>query len=241
MSDITQISSKKDIILKAHSRAYRLAAAVFTVSNLFDVEEELRTRLKRLSLDMVSMTVRLKDINFGESKKAVSEIESKCLELMSLIDIAEIAGLISGMNSQILKSEFNSFLVEIKKTLSGFSDDKRSVNSILSRELSTFESLHYLPPQDEIEESVQSVNLSTKNVLNNHTNGSNGKDRKRKDHRKEMILDFIKGHNDVSIKDIVPNVVGCSEKTVQRELIGLINEGKIKKVGERRWSKYSAT
>jgi len=55
----------------------------------------------------------------------------------------------------------------------------------------------------------------------------------------QSILDFIKGHNDVSIKDIVPNITGCSEKTVQRELISLIKEGKIKKIGERRWSKYS--
>jgi len=66
----------------------------------------------------------------------------------------------------------------------------------------------------------------------------NGNGHKRKDTRKNMILEFIKGHNNASIKDIVPNITGCSEKTVQRELIALISENKIKKVGERRWSRY---
>ena len=75
---------------------------------------------------------------------------------------------------------------------------------------------------------------------NGKENGEkNGNGHKRKDLRKNTILEFIKGHNNVSIKDIVPNIVGCSEKTVQRELISLINENKIKKIGERRWSKYS--
>ena len=67
----------------------------------------------------------------------------------------------------------------------------------------------------------------------------NGNGSKRKDMRKMTILNFIKGHNNTSIKDIVPNIVGCSEKTVQRELLELINEGKILKTGERRWSRYS--
>jgi DeoR/GlpR family transcriptional regulator of sugar metabolism len=54
-----------------------------------------------------------------------------------------------------------------------------------------------------------------------------------------MVLEFIKGHNNISIKDIALNINGCSEKTIQRELINLINDGKIKKTGERRWSRYS--
>ena len=69
--------------------------------------------------------------------------------------------------------------------------------------------------------------------------GKNGNGHKRKDLRKNTILDFIKRHNNVSIKDIAPNIIGCSEKTIQRELIELISKGKITKAGERRWSRYS--
>lgn len=59
-----------------------------------------------------------------------------------------------------------------------------------------------------------------------------------KNERQQVILDIIKGIGESSIKDISDNIKDCSEKTIQRELNTLIYEGVLKKVGERRWSKY---
>jgi len=56
--------------------------------------------------------------------------------------------------------------------------------------------------------------------------------------RSKKILDFILANKRVSIKDITAVVRNCSEKTIQRELVWLILEGRIKKIGERRWSFY---
>jgi hypothetical protein len=41
------------------------------------------------------------------------------------------------------------------------------------------------------------------------------------------------------IKDVSPLVTGCSEKTIQRELSAMVRSGILKKVGEKRWSRYS--
>lgn len=57
--------------------------------------------------------------------------------------------------------------------------------------------------------------------------------------RKTTILNFIKQNKEVAIKDIVLYIGDCSEKTIQRELNDLITESLIKKVGDRRWSRYS--
>lgn len=59
-----------------------------------------------------------------------------------------------------------------------------------------------------------------------------------KSDRQKAILDIIKKTGETSIKDITTGVEGCSEKTIQRELNSLIYDGVLKKVGERRWSKY---
>ena len=40
------------------------------------------------------------------------------------------------------------------------------------------------------------------------------------------------------IKDIVMSITGCSEKTIQRELSALVAQGVLKKIGEKRWSRY---
>lgn len=57
--------------------------------------------------------------------------------------------------------------------------------------------------------------------------------------RRESILSIIKARGKVSIKDISDSVTDCSEKTIQRELMSLIDENIIVREGERRWSKYS--
>jgi DeoR/GlpR family transcriptional regulator of sugar metabolism len=61
-----------------------------------------------------------------------------------------------------------------------------------------------------------------------------------KTERKGQIVGIIKDMHEVTIKDIASRIVRCSEKTLQRDLQELLQEGKIKKTGDRRWSKYTA-
>ncbi len=233
---MNEIVQKNNDFVSIYNKSYRLAAAVFVISNVIDQNEELRTKMKKLSLDQVSMSVNLKDINFNDTKKLTADIEKNSLELMSILDIASVSGLISKMNGNIIKEEFHSFVLELKKFSEKFDDDKNaSVKSIFKESL-------IVNIDDNFSEVYKNGNRNgRKNMIENgrinEAKNSNG--HKRKDLRKNMILDFIKGHNNISIKDIAPNIVGCSEKTVQRELNQLINEKKIKKVGERRWSRYS--
>ena len=56
--------------------------------------------------------------------------------------------------------------------------------------------------------------------------------------RASQIIEFISKNGPVSIKDITEIVVGCSEKTIQRELAVLIQTGVLQRTGERRWSRY---
>lgn len=60
----------------------------------------------------------------------------------------------------------------------------------------------------------------------------------RKNNRREQILALFTKGTEVSIKDISKKIVGCSVKTIQRELNDLVSESKIEKIGEKRWSKY---
>lgn len=57
--------------------------------------------------------------------------------------------------------------------------------------------------------------------------------------RRERILTVLEATGEASIKDISSVITDCSEKTIQRELNSLIEEAKIKREGERRWSRYS--
>src|SRR5689334_13230671 len=93
-----------------YNKSCRLAAAVFMISNVMDENEELRTKIKKLALDLVSMSVNLKDIVFSDAKKLIGDIEKNSLELISMLDIASLSGLISPMNGKIIKDEFQDFI-----------------------------------------------------------------------------------------------------------------------------------
>ena len=238
MSHINEITKNKEaIFINIYNRCGRIATAVFTVANLINQDEDLRTRIKKLSLDLVSLSVSLKDIDLIEGERLIKDIEKNSLLLMSLLDIASLAGLISPMNGQIIKDEFQSFILEIKKFAGAFEENKNiSIKKVFNDQTSVGigESLNNVSEKGLF--VSQGLRLNTSH--NKEPQNGNGNGGKRKDMRKGTILNFIRGHNNVSIKDIVPNIIGCSEKTVQREIMELIQEGKITKTGERRWSRY---
>lgn len=61
----------------------------------------------------------------------------------------------------------------------------------------------------------------------------------KKNNRQEAILTLLKSKSNLTVKDVAQVVTDCSEKTIQRELISLVEKGLIKREGERRWSRYS--
>jgi hypothetical protein len=73
----------------------------------------------------------------------------------------------------------------------------------------------------------------------NSPKGQNKKTNVDKIARREKIVTEAKRQKSVSVKDIAKVVTDCSEKTLQRELLGMVDEGILNKEGERRWSKYS--
>jgi hypothetical protein len=187
-----------------------------------------------VSVDLVSVSVNLKDINILDVKKAVTDLEKFSLKLMSMLDIARVSGLVSKMNADVIKSEFKSFLLELKK----FSENFENIEDLSVKNALNASKILDVRNNNEV---INKNRNEQKNIEVNYDKNEekNGNGHKRKDLRKGALLEFVKGHNYVSIKDMLPNINGCSEKTIQRELIELIKEGKIKKTGERRWSRYS--
>jgi predicted HTH transcriptional regulator len=56
--------------------------------------------------------------------------------------------------------------------------------------------------------------------------------------RKEKIYQIIQEKGELTIKDIAQVAPEYSEKTIQRDLVDMVGNGKLKKKGERRWTVY---
>lgn len=57
--------------------------------------------------------------------------------------------------------------------------------------------------------------------------------------RKQKIVDFLKNQGPKTISEVAPILEGISEKSLQRDLADLVQIGKIKASGEKRWRRYS--
>ncbi len=243
------IQNKKSEFMLVYNKTHRLASAVFMVANIIEDNIDLKNKLKGLSLNIVSYSVKLKDSNFSDTKKIILDIEKNALELMSVLDIAAVSGLISKMNGSILRESFQNFIKQLSDLVDNFENnnidsvenifDSKKENLFDSKYINMYNQKSVLDKNTKILDNKNVNNVIEKNnpiiSKNDHDKKENNK---RKEQRREAVLSFIKDNNGCGIKDILPNIVGCSEKTVQRELISLINEGKLRKIGERRWSKY---
>lgn len=88
--------------------------------------------------------------------------------------------------------------------------------------------------------SVNSLTKKTKEpVLKKTGRKSKPKSSEIKTQRKDNILKILKQKKDATINDIYALFKDCSSKTIQRDLIELIEENKVVKQGSRRWSTYN--
>ena len=195
-------------------KSERLASAIYLVTSFFDDKEPLKWRLRGLSADLVSNGVKDKSIPVKE--------------ILSLFSVAKNASLISEPNHLILVRELSSFEQEVEKPL----------ELMFPRELVLEEKIAPLPPQiqkvEYLKDSIVEKKLEEKPVLKEF-----GAVSVKKNSRQSTIISILKRKKEIMIKDVSPLISGCSEKTIQRELSAMVQTGVLKKIGEKRWSRYT--
>ncbi|HCB35211.1 MAG TPA: hypothetical protein DEP25_01065, partial [Candidatus Taylorbacteria bacterium] len=60
-----------------------------------------------------------------------------------------------------------------------------------------------------------------------------------KESRRQEIVSILRDRNSATVRDFSVSIQGCSEKTIQRILIEMVQHGVLKISGKRRWSRYS--
>lgn len=225
------MEANKDF-LKLYSRVNKLISAVFLVVNVVDNNHEIKARIKELAIQTMSLCVELKDMQEARNNRVLSSIEKKILELLSLLDVASVSGLVSEMNAGVLKTEFQLFLNSLSSFAESFQNsDARSVRNVLNQ--NNFAENKFVLSGDSTQHNAEEGSESKPTIKDED------KRQNRKTMRQSAILDFIRTHPNISIKEITPHIRGCGEKTIQRELVEMVVAGQMKRMGERRWSRYS--
>jgi hypothetical protein len=199
--------------------------------------------------------------------EVVLEIEYLIKEIEALLRISLSNGFISEMNATLLLEEYKKTRERISHRNFVFSTDntKLSKSFFLPKEGEAGilnsggdESQNRFSNQygnkvtereeQSVKDSIKDNKQSRLNVLYADKRIKSVSDTKRhlgqgnknseKSERRDMILKIIRKNKNSTIKDISTMISGCSEKTIQRELLSLVSENILKKTGEKRWTRY---
>jgi len=230
----------------------KLTCAVYKVTSFMDDREDLKWKIRKVSTDVLNDLSSKVESNMSSDPHVLNDVSGRINGLASLFEVAKSSGVVSEMNFSVIKEEYLS----VKKNIdiirgadfdvSSFIDSKE-INFNNSRLLGTgleqrdFYKGHIKDTTKDTQNKGQSIghqaksrSVRTENISRNKSVSDSSTS-----NRGVVIVDFVKRNGSSSIKDIAQVVVGCSEKTIQRELAKLVSRGVLEKRGERRWSKYS--
>lgn len=227
----------------------KLAHAVILLTSQSDTERVLVERVEMSVLDSVREGAHL-----GADTDR-SHVIAVILELLSLIRLSATAGIFTQSNASILVDEYLAVLARLsapsvqgimlrrEELLSG-SEGGADEGPGFWRELPSsiddlFGSGGAAATTEKAEHVPQSKNKGQDNPLaKNTTHGVKKVGSPVDGARSQAIISVVKLKGVVSIRDVVEVISDCSEKTIQRELLSLVEKGVLKKEGERRWSTY---
>lgn len=204
-------------------KSEKLASAIYLITSFFDDQEPIKWKLRSLGSKLIFLSILIKDNLFKEKETSILEIGNLISEMRSLLSVARNVGMISPANDDLMQGEFAKYVDAIghPTNIADFlsvefqqSRIKEISGSPIIKDKSRYELLDKPPKKF----GVVSVKKSS---------------------RQSIIVAILKRKKEVMIKDISPLISGCSEKTIQRELLAMVQAGILKKIGEKRWSRYS--
>lgn len=237
--------SAQEYLLYVFKKTEKITAALYLVSGLLKDDEPMKWELRDHGMDLMSASFMASSNMPGDKSSVIQSLFTAALETISLLNVAKISNLVSDMNHALLVREIDAVVAMLRDRLA---ENAENAGYVLSENFfrtpdmfSTGFKADHRPGGVSHDKgahghgSAQTKQEQGKTrVLEGHTTVQ-----AKKDNRQDAIINVLKGQSNLTIKDFSKVIKDCSEKTIQRELIDLVDRGIVKKEGERRWSRYS--
>jgi hypothetical protein len=212
-----------------YKKSERIGKALHLILPAFKDSKALKDRAERISVALVDASL----LPPSEGKEFIAR---ELLALSSIIAMAKASGRLSSMNAGIILREAEHLLTEIASY---------EAPHVMLEEAPTLASLARTYSRTEVTKGQSFTKSIETNVLDIGKRTEQVKSKENKavssnsSSRTEQITSLLRSRGSVYIKDLSTMIRDVSEKTIQRELQKLVLEGKVKKEGERRWTRYT--
>jgi hypothetical protein len=235
-----------------YKKSERLCMAIYLITDFFPMGDSIKDSLRKSGTELLKVSLSLITASSAYRKNVLNDISRLCLEIVSLSKVASNLGMTSLPNHNVLEGEIKTFIGVIEEREKPSTTGQGFVLNLNE------ESYYHVGEKKEVMINIvpdplpanSSIVAERKVVIQPTKSDTNPRHESvakpmpapksvmQKNERQQIILGIVKEIGESSIKDIADNIKDCSEKTIQRELNTLIYNGVLKKIGERRWSKY---
>ena len=235
MSDISPIDNQiSQIILKTK----KITEALYRITDFFPDEEPLKWILRKEAVGVLNSFLNIERVSYYERLKESKHCSSAIGKILNLAELASFGSFVAKTNFDVLGREYKAILSYIN----GMNHDE--ISPILKTELLgtnqevLSRSPYFYPGNNKNEPVDDAENAKNNNHFVNNSASNNDQDL-RFNGRHDKILSLVKEKKDVSVGDIYHYFDDISEKTIQRDLISLVNRGILNMNGDKRWRRYA--
>lgn len=220
-------------------KAERISIALHMVTNHVSDLEPAKKDIRKYALELISHSAAyIQAESFGR-RNVIRDIARVALTLSSVLETLSATGIISEMNASIIRNELHVF-IRIAEGESEVDNIKEKIDPELFNVpavSSTVAVQQQRPKVRVVGSAARESNQTDRGVKD--SNQTNGRSAPSGVSRTTSIIELLKTKTNLTVKDFMDVVTGCSEKTIQRELVRLVSVGTLVKEGERRWTRYS--
>jgi hypothetical protein len=219
----------------ASKKAEKIVGALHRVSEFVDKGDPLQGQMRAQGLVLLETVYTLP---LCRGPQAVQEVQRNIKQVVSLIEVAHSAQYISIMNRTVFVSELKAFGDYLDEKANRFAEEGDNIFTVDSFAVSEED----IPATRRLTTSRTFSKGHKRGVARGYkgqVSSDTKKDKQaKKTSRKDMLLGSIKQMGKASLKDIASRLPEVSEKTIQRDIIELLEANVLKKHGKRRWSVY---
>lgn len=253
--------SGQDYFLALAHRSQKIVTALYMLTDFVDVHDPLRALVRDTTSTVMHNLFSLMHAPKTERVEILSRSYNLLYATLSYLNILCENGFISKMNHSIVSHEIVLLCLDIDTQIKkNLPYHRKENNNRIVKEFVLTESF-FKDKNDQVYsgESIKDINKEKDLFIKDNNNMSlikkdspldtvrkevsqkivPTKNNDEKNNRQENILKILKQKKDASINDICLLIKDCSSKTIQRDLVTLIEKGLVKKEGDRRWSTYN--
>ena len=226
--------SAEDYLIYIFKKTEKITAALYLVSGLLKDDEPLKWELRDRGMDLISSSFTASSSVPGDKNVVIQSLFTAALETISLLNVARVSNMITAMNHNLLVREIDNIVGLLRDRLAQNAENAGYVLSESFFKTPDLFSTGFKPAEYKGHTDSGAMKPKNKSLQENQMSVQV----KRTD-RQDAIVKLLQSQSGLTIKDFAKVIKDCSQKTIQRELLELVDKGVVKKEGERRWSRYS--